>query len=188
MEKVITSLENHLLIATEQLKESYFEEAVIYVCRHDEEGAMGLVVNSPMPNVTFDQIAEEVSHVDILSSDQPIIFRGGPVESNRGFVLHGDDYEHELTMDVGEHIKLTATIDVVDAIANGKGPKDVSFCLGYSGWSPGQLEKEVGENNWLVVPADENILFNMDPKKRYEAARTKLGFDASFFVDEVGRA
>ena len=156
-----------------------FEDSIIYMCNFSEkEGAMGLVVNRPMGNVSFDEIADSMG-LPSETADQPIIFKGGPVEDNRGFVLHSGDYRHATTLHVEDGVNLSATADIVEAIAEGSGPLQMNFCLGYAGWAPGQLEAELATNSWLVVPADEMILFHLPPEKRYAACLAKVGLTSS---------
>lgn len=181
--KHLTSLQNKVLIATPQLNDSFWEEAVIYICTHnDEDGAMGMVVNHPLPDISFAQIAEGMDIDVAAGAPTPIICAGGPVEANRGFVLHSGDYQHESTMQLSESINLSASADIVGAIAEGRGPQKVNFCLGYAGWEAGQLEHEITENSWLIVEADSDLLFDTPQKERYKTAMQRLGVDLGRLV------
>lgn len=135
---------------------------------------MGLVINSPLPSTNFDTLTEDLG---ILGAPQqaPIVLSGGPVEPNRGFVLHSADYTHKLTVPVTEDILLSATTDVIEATAGGKGPKAQNLCLGYSGWDAGQLEAEIAEDSWQVIPASRSLLFETPIEHRYEAAMASVG-------------
>ena len=119
---------------------------------------------------------------------QPVVFNGGPVENNRGFVLHSPDYKEEDTLMVAPYANLSASAHIVSEIAHNRGPKQINFCLGYAGWEAGQLEEEIADNCWLLVPADENLLFNLPYDKRYAAAMQKVGGDVGQFVNAVGEA
>lgn len=174
--QVITHLQNHFLVATPKLDDTEFEKSVVYVCTHNgAEGAMGMVVNHPLDDVSFDEIADSMGVEELGAGTMPIIYNGGPVAEDHGFVIHSDDYVHENTLMVGGHVSLSASADIVMAIAGGRGPHQVNFCLGYAGWEPGQLEEEIAGNSWLVMPATEMVLFNLPPEKRYEACIGGLG-------------
>lgn len=189
--EVLSGLKHTLLIATSELNGSFFERAVIYMCRHDTDGAMGVVVNKPFNKISFGDITKSMGIEDMMAAraaEQPIILRGGPVENNRGFVLHSSDYHIGSTQDVGPNVGLSATADIVSDIAKGKGPSKLNFCLGYAGWNKGQLEDELHTSSWLVVPADPEILFNVPADQRYAAATRKLGLNVLNFHDMVGQA
>jgi putative transcriptional regulator len=186
---VIDNLRDHLLVATRELDGSPFDHSVIYVCSHNKEGAMGVVINHPMPDVTFNEI---MTSLDVLPkaglTADPIIYAGGPVETNRGFVLHSNDYSHETTLAISPSTKLSASADIVRAIAEGTGPRKLNFCLGYAGWGPGQLENEIAGHSWLVLPADEGIVFNRPAEERYDLCMKRLSIDVSRLVGTAGRA
>ncbi len=185
----LDSLQHHLLVATPQLDDSPFERAVIYVCNHDDEGTMGVVVNQPLPKVSFKDITESMGIELARPEHLPIIYKGGPVEESRGFVIHSDDYSSDASIFTGGHVLMSATADIVSDIAAGHGPQKVNFCLGYAGWSPGQLEGEIARDSWLVLPADEELIFNTPVNQRYELAQDKLGIhDFTQFHDLAGRA
>lgn len=195
--QVLNGLRHTFLVATGALNGTAFDHAVIYMVSHTPEGAMGLVVNKPNPNIQFRQITAGMGIEDILSEGRqsptgtyspPIIYKGGPVENNRGFVLHTGDYALPGSLSTGVDVALTATVDIVNDIAHGRGPRKMNFCLGYAGWGPGQLEDELHTNGWLVVPANTQILFELDPPKRYDAATRALGLDALNFIDTTGQA
>lgn len=189
---VLNGLKNTFLVATSELNDTPFERAVIYMVSHTDAGAMGLMVNQPVPQISFNQIAEGMGIEEMMQESAfgnvPIILRGGPVESNRGFVLHTGDYHLPSTQSIGPDIGLSASADIVTDIAQGRGPRKVNFCLGCAMWSPGQLDMELHENGWLVVPANSGILFELPADKRYDACTRQLGLDAINFSDIVGMA
>ena len=179
-------LTGQLLIAMPSMSDPRFERTVIYMCAHSEEGAMGLVVNKSMNSLSFSDLLEQLG-VEDSDAWMPIL-SGGPVETGRGFVLHTDDYDREGTMAVADDIRLTATIDVLKAIATGDGPRARLLALGYAGWAPGQLEGEIQANGWLTAPADHDILFDDALESKWSRAIAKLGVDAAMLSSFAGRA
>ena len=177
-----------LLIAMPGMRDERFAKSVIYMCAHTEEGAMGLVLNQRLDSLTF---AELINQLELdekhLSKDVPVHF-GGPVESGRGFVLHTSDYQQDATLEVVNGVALTATVDILKAIAQGKGPQKSLLALGYAGWGPGQLDMEIRANGWLQVPSDSEIIFDIEPDTKWERAIQRLGIDPRMLSDEVGHA
>ena len=177
-----------LLIAMPGMRDERFAKSVIYMCAHSEEGAMGLVLNQRLDSLTF---AELISQLELdekhLSRDVPVHF-GGPVESGRGFVLHTSDYQQDATLEVVNGVALTATVDILKAIAQGKGPQKSLLALGYAGWGPGQLDMEIRANGWLQVPSDSEIIFDIEPNTKWERAIQRLGIDPRMLSDDVGHA
>ena len=177
-----------LLIAMPGMRDERFAKSVIYMCAHTEEGAMGLVLNRRLDSLTF---AELISQLELdekhLSKDVPVHF-GGPVESGRGFVLHTSDYQQDATLEVVNGVALTATVDILKAIAQGKGPQKSLLALGYAGWGPGQLDMEIRANGWLQVPSDSEIIFDIEPDTKWERAIQRLGIDPRMLSDDVGHA
>ena len=177
-----------LLIAMPGMRDERFAKSVIYMCAHSEEGAMGLVLNQRLDSLKF---AELISQLELdekhLSSDVPVHF-GGPVESGRGFVLHTSDYQQDATLEVVNGVALTATVDILKAIAQGKGPQKSLLALGYAGWGPGQLDMEIRANGWLQVPSDSEIIFDIEPDTKWEQAIQRLGIDPRMLSDDVGHA
>lgn len=186
--KLMTGLENTLLVASPALMDTPWENTVIYICSHSDEGTMGVVINRPLEDITFEEIAKDLEIPRSSIGHDPIIYSGGPVEVNRGFVLHDDGYQHESTMKLAPHINLSATSDIVGAIAQGTAPESLNFCLGYAGWSGGQLEQELVENSWLTLPADTDILYNTPAHKRHAACLKKLGIDLARISAPMGSA
>jgi len=182
------SLRNHFLIAMPNLEDPNFNESVTYVCQHDEQGAVGIVVNRP-GHFTFGDVfsrlgieCNETEHVHSL------VLAGGPVEPERGFVLHNASDEFESTISVGTDVSLTASRDVLEAIAEGSGPQQSLLALGYAGWGAGQLEAEIGGNSWLSVEASPTVLFDTPYAKRWTAAAELIGIDIREISTYTGHA
>jgi putative transcriptional regulator len=180
-------LAGQLLIAMPTLIAPPFARTVIYLCAHNDQGAMGLVVNKPLSSIDFPTLLDQlgIPHGDLLGSTR--VQFGGPVESGRGFVLHSTDYRAEKTVVVGE-VAVTSTLEVLQAIAGGSGPSRHLLALGYAGWSAGQLDAEIQANGWLNVPCDSDILFGEDLSVKWERAIAKLGIDPMMLSGEAGHA
>jgi putative transcriptional regulator len=187
------SLKGQMLIAMPGMNDPRFSKSLIYMCAHSEDGAMGIVVNKPAPGITF---AELLRQVEILPEGAPAgaalnvqVHFGGPVEMGRGFVLHSTDYfSNEATMPIDDGIGLTATLEVLRAIAEGRGPSDYLLALGYAGWSPGQLEAEIRANGWLNCEADPALVFARDLDEKYKAAFARLGIEPGSLSSDAGHA
>ena len=187
-DKLSSYLDGNLLIAMPQMKDPRFERSVIYMVAHTDDGAMGLVLNQLADSITFPDLLEQLE-IDRSLSEQPIsVHFGGPVETGRGFVLHSPEYQQEATLPVDHTVSLTATVEIVKDIAEGRGPRDCLLALGYAGWGPGQLETEIQQNGWLHVSADSELVFNKDISKTWEQAIAKLGFDLSMLSEDAGHA
>lgn len=184
----IDYLSGQLLVAMPGMPDPRFAKTVIYLCAHNAEGAMGLVVNRPMDSITFPDLLEQLEIETPDPTDQIKILSGGPVEAARGFVLHSCDYLQEATMRVNAEVGLTATIDILRAIASGEGPKKSLLALGYAGWGAGQLDHEIKENGWLNVEADDDLLFENDLDSRWQGAMEKIGIDPRMLSDDAGHA
>ena len=181
-------LTGQLLIAMPNMRDPRFARSVIYVCAHNADGAMGLVVNRLVGSVTFPDLLEQLSIEPGTACEEIRIHFGGPVESGRGFVLHSGDYRHDSTLQVDEEMALTATVDILSDIAQGRGPRCSLLALGYAGWGPGQLDSEFQANGWLSVAADETLIFDDDLNSKWERAIGKLGIDISLLSGEAGHA
>ena len=183
------SLEGKLLIAMPGMGDPRFEKSVIFMCAHSDEGALGLIVNKPAPELEFATLIEQLG---IETGDPKRDIRvhfGGPVENGRGFVLHSSDYNSNTsTLQVSETFGMTATLDVLEDIANGDGPASALLALGYSGWGPGQLESEILQNGWLTCDAPPEIVFDDDDEAKWSAALKTLGVDALMLSGTAGRA
>lgn len=190
-------LSGQLLIAMPGMLDPNFQGSVIYICAHSEEGAMGLIINRHAEDIDFKDLIDKLFTpegsapiaLDENHQDLPYIHIGGPMESGRGFVLHTSDYHSsEHTFHVNENVSLTATIDILKAIAKGKGPRNALLALGYAGWAPGQLEQELSQTGWLHCPANPELIFNTDIKSKYQRAFEALGIDPAFLVNDTGHA
>ncbi|MEI7598690.1 MAG: YqgE/AlgH family protein [Aestuariivirga sp.] len=188
-------LDGQLLIAMPGMSDQRFDRSVIYMCAHSEQGAMGIIINKTTPMMSFGEL---LSQLDLAEEDtlsppdelmqMPVLF-GGPVEQGRGFVLHTSDYfTTDSSLPVSQTIALTATVDILRAMAKGKGPHRAVLALGYAGWAPGQLENEIQRNGWLTCPADEDLLFGLDFNDRYNAALRKLKIDPAMLSSDSGHA
>ncbi len=193
-------LDGQLLLAMPGMTDPRFDHSVIYICSHSEEGAMGLVVNSAAANIDFygllDQLGVDYDPNLLFSADDKansddngiILHAGGPVEVGRGFILHSADYIQDSTLVISQTVALTATVDILAAIANGEGPKDFIIALGYTGWGKGQLEKEINRNSWLNIEPDDQLLFRTDLDLKWPRAMAKLGVDISMLSNHAGNA
>lgn len=181
-------LTGRLLVAMPGMRDSRFARSVVYLCAHNAEGAMGLVVNKLLDSVNFEELLQQLG-IENQRQGEPIsIHFGGPVESGRGFVLHSADYRQDSTLEVDGRIALTATLDVLRDIAQGSGPRQHLFALGYAGWGPGQLDQELQENGWLVADADERLVFDLDQAAKWEGAIARLGIDPARLTFDAGHA
>lgn len=189
-----TSLKGKLLIAMPGMQDSLFSRSVVFLCAHAPEGAMGLIINKPMPGLNFMELADRLDLADastdtMLKLEQTAILNGGPVEQHRGFVLHSADYRgDETSLDVTPAIKLTATIDILQDMAMARGPQQTLLALGYSGWSPGQLENEILHNGWLHCDVDADLLFSSDWENKHRRALEKLGVDPRMLSTQAGHS
>jgi len=191
-----TSLEGQFLIAMPSLREGPFARSVVYLCAHRDDGAMGLIINHRAEEIDFGQLLVQLG---IVPGNQAIrlppraeavrVLRGGPVEAGRGFVLHSPDYgSTDSTVKIDDDVCLTATIDVLRAIAHGTGPAQAVLALGYAGWASGQLESEILANGWLTCPADAALIFDMDDSLKYDRALAKLGIHVGMLSSDAGHA
>jgi putative transcriptional regulator len=189
-------LDGQMLIAMPGMRDERFSRSLIYICAHSSEGAMGIVVNHPAANISFPDLLvqlEVIPAADLIQLPGQVgsvkVLRGGPVETGRGFVLHSADFFIEnSTLPIDEGICLTATLDILKAIARGKGPASAVLALGYAGWAPGQLETEIQENGWLNCNADSELIFGPDIDGKYEKALRKLGVNVGMLSSEAGHA
>lgn len=186
------NLTNQFLIAMPGMKDGNFAGTVVYMCEHNDKGALGLVINKPI-DINLKHLFEKVD----LSLERPDlatrpVFFGGPVQTERGFVLHesldAEGGHYNSTLKVAEGLEMTTSRDVLEALSNGAGPRNVFITLGYSGWSAGQLEGELSRNGWLTVDAEPDIIFNTPVEQRYDKALSLLGIDRNFLMGEAGHA
>ena len=189
-------LDGQMLIAMPAMSDERFARAVIYVCAHSNEGAMGIVVNQPAPNIRFPdllvqlEVIPDAERIELPGeADDVQVLKGGPVETGRGFVLHsGDFFIENSTLPIDEGICLTATLDILKAIAEGSGPEHAILALGYAGWAPGQLEKEIQDNGWLHCAADPELIFGEDTGQKYDMALRKIGIALGQLSSQAGHA
>lgn len=189
-------LDGHFLIAMPGMEDGRFAHSVIYICAHSEEGAMGIVLNQSASELTFADLLHQLGLIDEEEAirlpspaNRMIVHRGGPVETGRGFVLHSDDFFIESsTLPIEDGICLTATLEVLKAIAEGRGPEQAMLALGYAGWAPGQLETEIQANGWLTCPSDPMIIFGEDNANKWERALALIGIDAGKLSSDIGHA
>ena len=171
-----------------QMSDPRFARTVVYLCAHSSDGAMGLVVNRLIDSLTFSSLLSQLGvEAEGEPADMPVHF-GGPVESSRGFVLHSSDYLQDSTLVIDDEIALTATVDVLKAIARGSGPRHRVLALGYAGWAPGQLDAEIQANGWLLVPADLDLVFGGENDAKWQRAIAKIGIDLSLLSSQAGHA
>lgn len=183
------SLRNHFLIAMPGMMDPRFAHSITYLCEHNEQGAMGIVINRPL-DLSFDDIFE---HLDIGEFDhhhKQKVLSGGPVQTDRGFVLHRFEQtgNWQSTLRITEEISLTTSRDIIDAIARDEGPQHTLIALGYAGWGAGQLENELAANAWLTLPADPSVLFDVPIEQRAQVAAARLGINLDLLSSTAGNA
>ena len=185
-------LTGKLLLAMPSIGDPRFDHAVIYMCAHDENGAMGLAINQKAPGIRFDKVLEQLGipegvklNFDELPQD---VMHGGPVAPGRGFLLHSGDFSHEETIGINDDYGVTGTLDALQSIIDGEGPADYLFILGYAGWEAGQLEDELKQNAWLVCDPDKDIIFHEALDDKWKKAVATLGFDPALLSGESGSA
>jgi len=189
-------LDGQMLIASPAMQDERFARSLIYMCAHSSEGAMGIVVNRPAANIRFPDLLVKLNVVpaaDVIQlpprAGDVTVLKGGPVETERGFVLHSADFFIEnSTLPIDEGICLTATLDILKAIARGAGPASALFALGYAGWAPGQLESELHNNGWLHCSADRDLIFGTDVDAKYNRAMQKIGIRPGMLSSDIGHA
>ena len=187
-------LDGKILIAMPGMEDKRFARSLVYLCAHSAEGAMGVILNQPAPKLSFPDLLVQL---EIIPEEDRIrlptlaramkVQTGGPVETTRGFVLHSSDYFAEnATLPIDDHVSLTTTLEVLKAIAEGRGPERAMLALGYAGWSAGQLESEIQWNGWLHCPADPDLVFGTDLDAKYDKALKKLGIDIGLLSRDAG--
>lgn len=182
-------LTGKILIAMPGMGDPRFAHSVVYLCAHSADGAMGLIVNKAMGQMTFADLLEQLSIEQTEETDAIPLHFGGPVESGRGFVLHTAEYRSQIsTLPVNDFFSMTATLDVLEEMARGQGPDKALMALGYSGWAPGQLEREIAENGWLVADAGLDLIFDTPDPEKWGSALKTLGVDALTLSADAGRA
>lgn len=181
-------LSHHFLIAMPAMADPFFAKSLTYVCEHNEQGALGIVINRPI-SLTLKELFEQIDvplHADELN-DMPVHF-GGPVQTDRGFVLHEPKGEWQSTLNINGEVGLTTSKDILEAVGEGRGPSNLLVTLGYAGWGQGQLEHELAQNAWLTVAANDHILFELPAEERLPAAMALLGVDYAMLSEDAGHA
>jgi putative transcriptional regulator len=181
------SLRDHFLIAMPGMSDPSFSHTVTYICEHSDKGAMGVVINTATP-MQLKEIFAQMQLDDNASDGDQFVMAGGPVQTERGFVLHSSETEWQTTLKVSDDISLTVSRDIIAAMAEGNGPQHFLISLGYAGWGEGQLEAEIAANSWLTVPADKNIIFHTPIEKRWAQAAQSLGIDLQLMSGAAGHA
>ena len=181
-------LTNQFLIAMPALQDPNFHRTVTYLCAHNNEGAMGIVINRPLDLNLGDVLDHMSIEVDNIQVNDMMVLQGGPVQRDRGFVIHEPAGEWDAVLTVGDDIGVATSRDILTAVAHGDGPKRAVVALGYAGWGAGQLEHEVLQNAWLSGPADSSIIFDLPYEERYESAARLLGVDLNRLSGEAGHA
>ena len=184
---IIDTLTGSFLISTQKMPDPRFEEQVIYICAHSHEGAMGVAINKPNSLFSLAEILKG-ANLPIPSTPLPSVYIGGPVELESAFILYGSNYRTDYQLDISSTISLSRETKVLEDIARGCGPEKYLFILGYAGWGPGQLEQELIEDGWLMVPADEHVIFDVPDEEKWRTAAMLYGIDISVFGDVVGNA
>jgi len=202
----MNSLENQLLIAMPSLGDPYFNKTVTYICEHNQEGAMGLIINLPV-NITLSDLLKQIEPdeddtaqvlessdgdiagaTDNTNSLEQLVLSGGPISQQRGFVLHSSQSGWSSSLALSKELMITTSKDILLALGTDKAPEQFMVTLGYAGWGPGQLEQELQDNSWLTTPADSNILFNTPIEQRWKKATEKMGIDLAHLSSDVGHA
>jgi putative transcriptional regulator len=184
---MMNSLQGQFLIATSQMPDPRFQEQVIYMCAHNEEGAMGLVINQPIPNVSMADILRS-ANIEVSDIKLPPVYMGGPVEMDSAFFLYSSEYETTHFLAVSETVRLSRDPDILHDIAGNRGPRKYIFLIGYAGWGPGQLESELGMNGWLALPAEDEVLFHTPDDQKWQLAAKRHGIDIELYGDVIGSA
>lgn len=188
MSEAFPSLKNQFLIALPSLREGIFAHSITYLCEHDEDGAMGIIINRPL-DMNVDEVLDQLELDEHHHTHHQSVYAGGPVQTDRGFVLHRRSPEDwEATLSVSNEISLTSSVDILEAIARNTGPTQSLIALGYAGWAAGQLEAELAESSWLTLPVDDRILFDVPAPARVDAALAKLGISFAQLGSDSGLA
>lgn len=184
-----TYLGGQLLLAMPSIGDPRFHRAVIFICAHDENGAMGLMLTQPMPGMHLSTLMTQLAIANDGGGNMAVpVLNGGPVETGRGFVLHSADFRQKETIVINDQFAVTATVEALQAIADHKGPEKILFALGYAGWQAGQLEKELADNAWLVLDPTPDMIFGVDAADKWDTAMTALGISPAQMPHAGGRA
>lgn len=184
---LLGNLRNQFLIAMPSLNESIFSHTITYICDHSDDGAMGIVINQPL-GIDMAEIYQQLECTDVGYHSSDAVLSGGPVQPDRGFILHSPEQRWESSLAVSEEVVLTASRDIIDAIARNLGPQKFLVALGYAGWDAGQLEDEIANNSWLTLPAEPEIIFDTPIEQRWSAASKSLGIDLNLISATAGHS
>jgi putative transcriptional regulator len=182
------SLQGYFLISTPRMGDPRFQERVVYLCAHSDEGAMGLIINQPVDNISVADILQSINIEIPEAGEWPPVYIGGPVDMESAFILYTSEYEATHRMQVSETISLSSDPRILEDIVRGRGPKHYLFVLGYSGWAPGQLENELATNGWLTLPGEDDVVFHTPDGSKWKRAAQIHGIDITMFGDEIGTA
>ena len=185
---IFTELVGHFLVATPQMTDPKFRHAVIYMCKHNSDAAMGLIINQPKKNFTFSKLTEKLSFIQPRFEHDRRIYTGGPVEDKRGYILHSDDHMMPDSTQITHDTALSMQVDMLAEIADGSGPANFKIMLGYTGWSAGQLEEELRQNMWIHLPASSEMIFTDDADTIWEQTLAVCGFNAGNLSPQSGWA
>ena len=188
------SLVGRFLVAAPSMPDERFQKSVVFICKHDDDGALGIIVNNKVDDLPLGQVFKQLG-IDGSGADRPVLF-GGPVETSRGLVLHSADYKRDETLLIEGGMALTASLEILKDMAGGSGPKNAWLALGHSGWAPGQLDQEMQDNAWLVVDADAELVFDANFDSKWQRVLDRLGgkgrpagrFDLASYSHQTGRA
>ena len=189
MNETALTLQDHFLIAMPSMVDYHFNQSVVYVCAHSEEGTMGVVVNHPIADIQLGEVLAQMKITsDITEVNSQAVFLGGPVQPERGFIIHRPNKMWQSTLVTSDDLGVTSSQDILEAIATGEGPHDTIIILGYAGWGAGQVEEEISRNSWISVKAEPGIIFNTPHTSRWQAALSLLGIDPNQLSSESGHA
>jgi len=181
------TLSGHFLISTPQMPDPRFQEQVIYICAHNDTGAMGLVINNPHREISMLEVLS-CANIPLPKDQLPPVYMGGPVEVDAGFILYSPDYRTDHALEISAKVSLSRDSRLLEDISKGQGPHDYLFLLGYAGWAAGQLEFELMDTSWLTLPADVDVLFHTPDEFKWKKAAYRYGIDISMFSDAIGNA
>ncbi len=183
---MLNSLKNHFLVAMPGLADPRFSQSVTYICEHNQGGAMGLVINQPA-SISYSELFSQLQLNDNYGDNSPLLI-GGPVQKERGFVLHSSEKQWASTQPVSDDVYITGSKDILEDIAQNNGPNESLIALGYAGWDAGQLEEEIAQNSWLTVPAEKQIIFNTPISERWHCSAKQIGVDMHLLSSQAGHA
>ena len=185
----MNTLQHHFLIAMPSLQDPFFQRSVTYICEHNAEGAMGIVINHPLKATVGDLLQQlDITFDDTSNVAEQVVCAGGPVQSDRGFVLHSARHGYQSSLMLQDELMITTSKDILEQLTSADAPSKFLLALGYAGWTPGQLEQEIADNSWLVIPADPAIIFDLAHAHKWEAATKSMGIETWQLSGEAGHA